>query len=91
MIFLGAWRDYRWPAVLAVLGILFTSVYLLRAVRKVFFGPLTRDWKEAEDPKTFLARLPFLLLLGSLLLFGFWPQGLLRVIQPSVALLVGGS
>ncbi len=91
LIFLGAWRDYRWAAVLAVAGILFTAVYLLRAVRKVFFGPLVQEWKTVEDPKTIFGRLPFALLLGSLLLFGFWPAGLLRIIQPSVALLLGGS
>lgn len=91
LIFLGAWKDYRWPAILAVFGVLFTSVYLLRAVRRVFFGPLTRTWDGVTDPGTLAGRLPFVLLLGSLLLFGFWPQGLLRVIEPSVALLLGGS
>lgn len=90
LIFLGVWKIYRWPAVLAVFGILFTAVYLLRAVRRVFFGPLTREWRNVEDPAGFVGRIPFALLLGSLLLFGFWPQGLLRIIQPSVALLTGG-
>lgn len=88
LIFLGTWKVYRWPAVLAVLGILFTAVYLLRAVQKVFFGPLTRGWQGVEDPKGLVERFPFALLLGSLLVFGFWPQGLLRIIQPSVALLL---
>lgn len=88
LVFLGAWPVYRWPAVLAVVGILFTAVYLLRAVRKVFFGPLSREWKEVADPEGVLGRLPFALLLGSLLLFGFWPQGLLQIIQPSVSLLM---
>ena len=91
LIFLGAWDVYRWPAVAAVVGILFTAVYLLRAVRKVFFGPLERDWHEVKDPAGFSGRLPYILLLGSLLLFGFWPQGLLRLIEPSVSLLLGGS
>ena len=91
LIFLGAWSVYRWPVVFAVLGILFTSIYLLRAVRKVFFGPLTREWRNLEDPKGFWERFPFVLLLGSLLLFGLWPQGLLRIIQPGVVSLLGGS
>lgn len=90
LIFIGTWRVYRVASVLAVVGILFTAVYLLRAVRKVFFGRLTREWKNVEDPAGWLGRFPFALLLGSLLLFGFWPQGLLRIIQPSVAHLVGG-
>jgi NADH-quinone oxidoreductase subunit M len=90
LIFLGAWNEYRWAAVLAVVGILFTAVYLLRAARNVFFGPLVREWEKVQDAKSLLARFPFVLLLGSLLLFGFWPQGLLRVIQPSVATLLGG-
>ena len=90
LIFLGTWEVYRWPTVLAVGGILFTAVYLLRAVRKVFYGPLTREWRDVEDAKGWAGRLPFALLLGSLLLFGFWPQGLLRIIEPSVAFLLGG-
>ena len=90
LIFLGAWQVYRWPVIFAVLGILFTSVYLLRAVRKVFYGPLTKTWQDLEDPRGILGRFPFALLLGSLLLFGFWPQGLLRIIQPSVSALLGG-
>jgi NADH-quinone oxidoreductase subunit M len=90
LIFLGAWKAYRWAAVLAVIGILFTAVYLLRAVRRIFFGPLTGSWPRLEDAKTLFARLPFALLLGSLILFGFWPQGLLRLIQPSVTALTGG-
>jgi len=91
LIFIGTWKEYRWPAVLAVVGILFTAVYLLRAVRKVFFGPLAREWAGLEDPRGLLGRFPFVLLLGSLILFGFWPQGLLRIIQPSVAFLLRGS
>ena len=91
LIFLGAWPLYRWPVIFAVLGILFTSVYLLRAVRKVFYGPMTRRWDGAQDPQGILGKFPFVLLLGSLLLFGFWPQGLLRIIQPSVTALLGGG
>ncbi len=90
LIFTGAWNAHRWPVILAVLGILFTAVYLLRAVRKVFYGPLTREWKNLHDPAGLLAKFPFVLLLASLLLFGFWPQGLLRMIQPSVALIIRG-
>ena len=90
LIFLGTWKVYRWPVVLAVFGILFTAVYLLRAVRKVFFGPLARGWQGVEDPRGLVDRFPFVLLLGSLLVFGFWPQGLLRIISPSVALLLKG-
>lgn len=89
LILIGSWQEYRWPAIWAVFGILFTSVYLLRAVRKVFFGPLMRHWPELEDPKGILGRFPFALLLGALLLFGFWPQGILRIIQPSVTALLG--
>lgn len=88
LIFVGSWQRYRWPTILAVSGILFTAVYLLRAVRKVFFGPLTSEWRQITDPASFIQRFPFVLLLGTLLLFGFWPQGLLRMIQPSIALLL---
>ncbi len=68
----------------AVFGVLITALYLLRAVQKVCYGPATNRWPELHDAKTFSERFPIILLLGALLLFGFWPQGLLRVILPAV-------
>jgi NADH-quinone oxidoreductase subunit M len=84
LIFIGSWSKF--PAVVgfAVFGVLITALYLLRTVQKVCYGPATDRWPDLHDAKTFADRFPFVLLLGALLIFGFWPQGLLRLIQPVI-------
>jgi len=84
LVFIGAWSQYPLIVALAVFGILITAIYLLRAVQQVCYGPENPQWKDLQDAATFSERFPFVLLLGALLLFGFWPHGLLRMIQPAV-------
>jgi NADH-quinone oxidoreductase subunit M len=40
LILLGAFSNLRWPTVIATSGVILSAVYMLWAVRKVFFGPL---------------------------------------------------
>lgn len=84
MVFIGAWPVYPGLVILAVIGILITAVYLLRAIQKVCYGPANPRWQQLRDAQSFAERFPFVLLLGALLLFGFWPNGLLRMIQPAI-------
>ncbi len=81
MILLGAWDKYRWQAVLAVLGIVVTAVYMLKAVRLVFQGPLPAKWNHVNDAKTVFQRLPYALLILVLLVVGFWPSLILKNIE----------
>ncbi|MBI1976749.1 MAG: NADH-quinone oxidoreductase subunit M [Candidatus Omnitrophica bacterium] len=81
MILLGAWDKYRWQAILAVLGIVVTAVYMLKAVRLVFHGPLPAKWTHVTDAKTIFQRLPYALLILVLLAVGFWPSLILRNIE----------
>lgn len=84
LVFIGSWQQYAWIVCLAVFGILITAVYLLRAVQNVCYGPENPRWTQLQDAKTWFQKFPFILLLGALLLFGFWPQGLLRMIEPTL-------
>jgi len=43
LILLGAFASLRWPTVIATSGVILSAVYMLWAVRKVFFGPLAND------------------------------------------------
>ncbi len=88
MVFIGAWPVYPGLVILAVLGILITAIYLLRAIQKVCYGPVNPRWNQLRDAQSFAERFPFVLLLGALLLFGFWPNGLLRMIQPALGVLL---
>jgi len=82
LIFIGAWSKYPLLVAMAVFGILITAIYLLRAVQQVCYGPLRPKWNQLRDVQGFFEKFPFVLLLGALLVFGFWPQGLLRLISP---------
>lgn len=88
LVLVGSWSSYPVIVGLAVFGVLITAIYLLRAVQKVCYGPANTRWTELKDAKTFVERLPFVLLIGALLLFGLWPQGLLRFIEPAIGALL---
>jgi NADH-quinone oxidoreductase subunit M len=85
MVILGAWQSTTiWskvPAILAIWGLVVTGVYLLRAVKDAWFGELPARWKNLRDARTFGERAPFAILVGVLLVFGFWPQPMLDVIR----------
>ena len=87
LIFIGAWPRYSALVVAAVFGVLLTAIYFLRAVQHIFYGPPNPRWNQLEDAVTFSQKFPFVLLIGALLLFGFWPQGLLRMIQPAAGVI----
>ncbi|MBI4309285.1 MAG: NADH-quinone oxidoreductase subunit M, partial [Candidatus Omnitrophica bacterium] len=84
MVLLGAWDQYRWHTVLAVLGIVITAVYMLKAIRLGFHGPLNPRWAQLTDAQTPLAKLPFVLLLAVLILVGCWPSLILKHIESGV-------
>ena len=83
LVILGAWDRYRLQAILAVLGVVITSVYMLRMVRGVFFGTVNDALAHAHDARTPFSRLPYLVLIGVLLLVGLWPTPLMRLIDTS--------
>jgi NADH-quinone oxidoreductase subunit M len=87
-VFLGSWDRYRLPAILGVLGVLITSVYMLRFVRGVFFGAPKASLHIVDDAKTPFARLPYLVLIAAIAIVGCWPGPLLRLIDTSTRPLV---
>ncbi len=58
-----------------------TGVYLLRTVKSAFFGQMPARWESLEDARTPFQKMPYALLVAVLLLFGFWPQPLLTIID----------
>lgn len=77
MVIFGAWESGIFifiPAILAVWGLVITGVYLLRAVKNVWYGDMPERWKKLKDARTPVERAPYLVLIATLLLFGFWPQ-----------------
>ena len=88
LIFFGAWELYPWQTVLAVFGIVVTATYMLRMIRNVFFGAPKAEWAKLKDAEGFIQRLPYGLLVAVLLIFGFWPSLLLKVIRPTTEALI---
>ncbi len=85
-VFFGAWKTYPMVTVLACWGTLLVgAIYMLRAVRAILHGPVQEKWAGVADAPHLWRKLPFLVLLASLLLFGFLPRLLTDKIQPSIA------
>ena len=83
-VFFGAWQvpTLRVATVLAVWGALIIgAVYMLRAVRAALHGPTPEKWAGVADANLW-RKLPFAVLLASLLVFGFFPKLLTEKIKP---------
>lgn len=74
------------------------AIYMLRAVRHIFHGTISEEWKDIKDVgqgslmpiiERPWRRLPYALLLASLLLFGFVPRLLTDKIKSSAETIVG--
>jgi len=84
-VFFGAWNTFRVVTILACWGALIVgAVYMLRAIRAVLHGPLPEKWAKVSDAPHFWRKTPFVLLLGGLLVFGFFPRLLTDRIRDSV-------
>ena len=91
MIFFGAFKNgweigrfhiFQVATVLALWGLVISTVYMLRAYRKAFMGMLNERWNGLVDLRTGL-RVPVALLVGALLWYGFFPQSFVRMITPA--------
>jgi NADH-quinone oxidoreductase subunit M len=85
MVFFGAWNPRTVITGLAVWGgLVIGGVYMLRAIRSILHGPATERWNQVQDASDVWRRLPFVLLLAALLLFGVAPRLLTDRIKPGV-------
>jgi NADH-quinone oxidoreductase subunit M len=90
MIFFGAFKNgwtmngfhiFQITTVLALWGVVISTVYMLRAYRKAFMGTISDQWKAVADLRPTL-RVPVTLLVGALLCYGFFPQSFVRTVAP---------
>ena len=73
----------RWTTIIALWGVVISAVYMLRAYRKLFFGPSPESLKETQD-LTWISRIPMLILLVALIAVGFVPELLNQYIRPAI-------
>ncbi len=85
LVICGGWIDLRWFVAAAAWGALIVAaVYMLRAIRTIWHGPLNEGWGEARDPEGLWRKLPFLVLLAALLVLGIWPRLLTDRVAPGL-------
>ena len=91
MIFFGAIRNgwsmerfhtFQIATVLALWGIVISTVYMLRAYRSVFMGTMNERWTKVVDLGS-AAKIPVALLIAGLIWFGFFPQTLVQMVMPT--------
>src|SRR6201993_724845 len=81
LIFFGAFRNgweigrlhvFQIATILALWGVVISTVYMLRAYRKTFMGTIRERWLQLPDLGPAL-RVPITLLVAALLCYGFFP------------------
>ena len=84
LVLFGSWQRSEVITGMAVWGALvIAGVYMLRAIRDVWHGE--KDWPGVADALTFWRKLPYVLLLAGLIIFGCFPRLLTDNIKASVA------
>lgn len=90
----GAWRDcsvvVRMAVAAGLFGLVLTATYMLQAVRQGVFGPPAEPVMKVLDLQPFRERLPYLLLLLTLLVPGLFPRLLSDGIARGLSTLIGG-
>lgn len=74
-IFAALWQSSGpWLVGVALIGIVISAIYALRATADIFFGPLNRPYYSGD--LSGLPKVAALLLLGALLAIGLWPRSI---------------
>jgi NADH-quinone oxidoreductase subunit M len=83
LIFRGVFSLHPWAAVLALPALLFTAIFLLRILSRVFFGPLNERWSGFAD-LSIRERICGGTAVALMFVVGIFPGVLLHLINPSV-------
>jgi NADH-quinone oxidoreductase subunit M len=92
MIFFGAFRHgwemqrfhlFQIGTVLALWGVVISTVYMLRAYRAMFWGAMPERWNKLADFGPGL-RIPVAILIAGLICVGFYPQMVVNLITPVI-------
>ena len=80
LVFIAAIKTFPVLGVAAIAGLIFTAAYVLRVLGKAMYGPRNPDWDNLKDVTPW-SLLPRAILVGVLLLFGFYPNLILEMIR----------
>ena len=93
MVLFGAWKGM--PAIAFAIAaawgaLIIAAIYMLRAVRNILHGPMPDRWASIADAGAW-RKLPFVLLLAGLIIFGIFPRALTDRIKPSVEAIMNAA
>jgi NADH-quinone oxidoreductase subunit M len=89
-IFMGVWQtDNPWIAIVAAISIVITAAYIIRLIRKVFFGKLPKELeghiKDVTISEKFALGLLCLMLIG----IGVFPSIMVPMVEKGVTTVLG--
>ncbi len=87
LVFLGAYRAYDWPTVLAVLGIVLAAGYILWMMERTFFGAPRERFAELTDASLVEAA-PLALMVICIIGVGIYPALLTDMFETALAPMV---
>jgi NADH-quinone oxidoreductase subunit M len=93
-IFLGLWQTAPVVALIAVLGIVITAAYLMRAVGRVFFGEMPAQLQGHIGPSRVSDKIALYLMSGLMVLIGVFPAVMAPMVESgaqAVLRLFGGA
>jgi NADH-quinone oxidoreductase subunit M len=83
LVFIATVKVYPLAGILAIAALVVGALFALRVVQNTFFNEPNPKFAHYEDVSPFLG-LPRMILIGTLLLFGFFPQLMVGMIKISV-------
>jgi NADH-quinone oxidoreductase subunit M len=83
----GSWPALTIYTAIAMLGLLFTGAYILKAIKQVLHGPVNKHWAEGEHKLTEINRREMAVmapLMALILVIGIYPAWILDVINKAM-------
>ncbi len=93
-IFMGLWQEQPIAALIAILGIVITAAYVMRVVRRVFFGKMPEEFEGRVGGVTALDKVALVLLAGITIAIGVMPSLMAPMVESgaeAILRLVGGA
>ena len=83
-IFMGVWGVQWLVAVIASISIIITAAYIMRNIRKVFFGPMPENLEGHMTGITLLDKIAIVTLCAFMVLIGLFPGLMVPMVQTGV-------
>jgi NADH-quinone oxidoreductase subunit M len=89
LVFLGGFKEFEAPTIVAVFGILLSAGYILWTVQRVFYGPPMERWRHLTDTTEWWEQLSMAALVAVIIGVGIYPSTIVDVLQNGVQRTLG--